>query len=57
MVKAALSGSVALCEQVQERLGPNRLPLLIAIDGADGMRFLKWIVEVLEQPFLLALQG
>ena len=28
-----------------------------AIDGADGMRFLKWIVEALEQPFLLALQG
>jgi hypothetical protein len=37
MVKAALSGSVALLEQVQERLGPNRLPLLIAIDGADGL--------------------
>jgi hypothetical protein len=37
MVKAALSGSVALFEQVQERLGPNRLPLLIAIDGADGL--------------------
>jgi 2-phosphoglycerate kinase len=37
MVKAALSGSVALFEQVQERLGPNRLPLLIAIDGADGV--------------------
>lgn len=28
-----------------------------AIDGADGMRFLRWIVEALEQPFLLALQG
>ena len=28
-----------------------------AIDGADGMRFLKWVVEALEQPFLLALQG
>jgi pyruvate dehydrogenase E2 component (dihydrolipoamide acetyltransferase) len=27
------------------------------IDGADGIRFLKWIVEALEQPFLLALQG
>jgi len=37
MVKAALSGSVALFERVQERLGPNRLPLLIAIDGADGL--------------------
>jgi pantothenate kinase-related protein Tda10 len=37
MVKAALSESVALLEQVQERLGPNRVPLLIAIDGADGL--------------------
>ncbi len=27
------------------------------IDGADGIRFLRWIVEALEQPFLLALQG
>jgi hypothetical protein len=23
--------------EVQEYLGPNRLPLLIAIDGADGL--------------------
>jgi pyruvate dehydrogenase E2 component (dihydrolipoamide acetyltransferase) len=28
-----------------------------AIDGAAGARFLRWIVEALEQPFLLALQG
>jgi pyruvate dehydrogenase E2 component (dihydrolipoamide acetyltransferase) len=27
------------------------------IDGADGARFLRWIVEYLEQPFLTALQG
>jgi pyruvate dehydrogenase E2 component (dihydrolipoamide acetyltransferase) len=27
------------------------------VDGADGIRFLRWIVEALEQPFLLALQG
>jgi pyruvate dehydrogenase E2 component (dihydrolipoamide acetyltransferase) len=27
------------------------------IDGADGMRFLRWIVDAIEQPFLLALQG
>jgi pyruvate dehydrogenase E2 component (dihydrolipoamide acetyltransferase) len=27
------------------------------IDGADGMRFLRWVVEAFEQPFLLALQG
>jgi len=28
-----------------------------AIDGADGARFLRWVVEVFEQPFLLSLQG
>ena len=27
------------------------------VDGADGIRFLRWIVEALEQPFLLLLQG
>jgi pyruvate dehydrogenase E2 component (dihydrolipoamide acetyltransferase) len=27
------------------------------IDGADGARFLRWVVEAFEQPFLLALQG
>ena len=27
------------------------------IDGADGIRFLRWVVEALEQPFLLALNG
>jgi pyruvate dehydrogenase E2 component (dihydrolipoamide acetyltransferase) len=27
------------------------------VDGADGIRFLRWIVEALEQPFLLSLQG
>jgi len=27
------------------------------IDGADGMRFMKWLVETIEQPFLLSLIG
>lgn len=27
------------------------------IDGADAARFLRWVVEYLEQPFLTALQG
>jgi pyruvate dehydrogenase E2 component (dihydrolipoamide acetyltransferase) len=27
------------------------------VDGADGIRFLRWIVEASEQPILLALQG
>ena len=28
-----------------------------AIDGADGARFIRWIAEVFEQPFLLSLQS
>jgi pyruvate dehydrogenase E2 component (dihydrolipoamide acetyltransferase) len=27
------------------------------IDGADGIRFVRWVAEAMEQPFLLALQG
>ena len=27
------------------------------IDGADAVRFLRWIVDALEQPFLLSVQG
>jgi pyruvate dehydrogenase E2 component (dihydrolipoamide acetyltransferase) len=27
------------------------------IDGADGIRFLRWVAEAFEQPFLLALNG
>ena len=27
------------------------------IDGADGIRFLRWVVQALEEPFLLSLQG
>jgi pyruvate dehydrogenase E2 component (dihydrolipoamide acetyltransferase) len=27
------------------------------IDGADGIRFLRWVAEALEQPLLLALEG
>jgi pyruvate dehydrogenase E2 component (dihydrolipoamide acetyltransferase) len=27
------------------------------IDGADGARFLRWVAEALQQPFLLALEG
>jgi len=28
-----------------------------AIDGADGARFIRWVADVFEQPFLLSLQG
>lgn len=38
------------------------LPLALSydhrlIDGADAARFLRWVAEALEQPFLLSLQG
>jgi len=28
-----------------------------AVDGADGARFLRWVAEVFEQPYLLSLEG
>lgn len=39
-----------------------RLPLSLSydhriIDGADGARFLKWIVDAMEEPMLISLQG
>jgi pyruvate dehydrogenase E2 component (dihydrolipoamide acetyltransferase) len=39
-----------------------RLPLSLSydhrvIDGADGIRFLRWVVEAFEEPFVLTLQG
>jgi uridine kinase len=37
MLKSPLSGSEKLLEALQKELGPNRKPLLIAIDGADGV--------------------
>jgi pyruvate dehydrogenase E2 component (dihydrolipoamide acetyltransferase) len=46
-----------------DRFEPSqRLPLSLSydhrvIDGADAMRFLKWVVEAIEQPFLLSLVG
>jgi pyruvate dehydrogenase E2 component (dihydrolipoamide acetyltransferase) len=40
----------------------QKLPLSLSydhrlIDGADAMRFLRWVVEAIEQPFLLSLIG
>ena len=50
---------VYIGDSFQPRL---RLPLMISydhrlIDGADGARFLKWLIEAFEQPFLLSLEG
>jgi pyruvate dehydrogenase E2 component (dihydrolipoamide acetyltransferase) len=45
------------------RFEPRRLlPLSLSydhrvIDGADAMRFLRWVVDAFEQPFLLSLLG
>ena len=36
-MKSPLPGSEDLLRSVKERLGPNRLPLLISIDGADDI--------------------
>jgi pyruvate dehydrogenase E2 component (dihydrolipoamide acetyltransferase) len=39
-----------------------RMPLSLSydhriIDGADGARFLKWIVDAIEEPMLISLEG
>jgi pyruvate dehydrogenase E2 component (dihydrolipoyllysine-residue acetyltransferase) len=46
-------------EQFEPRL---LMPLSLSydhrvIDGADGIRFLRWVCEAFEQPFLLSLEG
>jgi len=48
---------------IEDRFEPRlMLPLSLSydhriIDGADAVRFLRWIVEALEQPFKLMLEG
>ena len=48
---------------VSDKFEPrSMLPLSLSydhriIDGADAARFLRWIVDALEQPFLLSVQG
>jgi pantothenate kinase-related protein Tda10 len=44
-----------LLAQVQKELGPNRRPLLIAIDGPDGVgksSLASWLAWQLEMPSL-----
>ncbi len=55
-------GRMAPVYQDGEFVARQMLPLSLSydhrvIDGADAIRFLRWIVDVFEQPFLLALQG
>jgi pyruvate dehydrogenase E2 component (dihydrolipoamide acetyltransferase) len=64
---AILGISRARMEPVYDKAANGFVPRLMlplslsydhrVIDGADGIRFLRWVVEALEQPFLLALQG
>jgi uridine kinase len=55
MLKSPLSGSEKLLEALQKELGPNRKPLLIAIDGADGVgksSLASWLAWQLGMPAL-----
>jgi pyruvate dehydrogenase E2 component (dihydrolipoamide acetyltransferase) len=64
---AILGISRAKMEPVYDKASNGFVPRLMlplslsydhrVVDGADGIRFLRWVVEALEQPFLLALQG
>ena len=49
-------------EETGEFTARQLLPLSLSydhrvIDGADGIRFLRWIAEAFEQPFVMALHG
>jgi pyruvate dehydrogenase E2 component (dihydrolipoamide acetyltransferase) len=49
-------------KDTQQFVPRQMLPLSLSydhrvIDGADAVRFLRWVAEAFEQPFLLALQG
>jgi len=49
-------------KESSEFVGRLMLPLSLSydhrvIDGADGIRFLRWVAQALEDPFLLSLQG
>ena len=62
---AILGVSRTVAEPVwkEDRFAPRQmLPLSLSydhrvIDGADAMRFVRWVVEAIEQPFLLSLFG
>ena len=49
-------------EETGEFTARQLLPLSLSydhrvIDGADGIRFLRWVAEAFEQPFVMALHG
>jgi len=59
----AAQGSSSRIEASNGAFEPRQLlPLSLSydhrvIDGADAMRFLRWVAEAVEQPFLLSLLG
>jgi pyruvate dehydrogenase E2 component (dihydrolipoamide acetyltransferase) len=58
-----MSRSVTEAVYVNGQLEPRLImPLSLSydhrlIDGADAIRFLRWICDALEQPFVMSLQG
>ena len=49
-------------KETGEFVARQLLPLSLSydhrvVDGADGIRFMRWLVEAFEQPFVLALHG
>lgn len=57
--KAIMDPCIGKNEMCAPRL---RMPLSLSydhriIDGADGARFLRWIVEAIEEPMLISLEG
>ena len=58
-----LARSGVEAKYIDGKLEPRlMLPLSLSydhrlIDGADGARFIRWVVEAFEQPFLLTLEG
>ncbi len=62
--EVAILGTGRACWEASASGGEKRfrLPLSLSydhriIDGADGARFLKWIVDAIEEPLLISLQG
>lgn len=57
--RAVMDPCIGTSEMCEPRL---RMPLSLSydhrvIDGADGARFLRWIVEAIEEPMLISLEG
>src|SRR5947209_1308429 len=53
MLKMPVPGSEELLERIKERLGPERKPLLIAVDGPDGVgksSLASWLAFQLGMP-------